>query len=434
MSLIEEALNKKKEEKNAQAVDFKDTVPSVSAFTPFPKRRNYLRILIISLGACFTVGLAIFAFNKWHTYKVATTNHKIGLPQTGKRASSAVPEKKQLPYKDQVQKTEVKLKRDTKISNSKPVTEYVVPPPAKLESKSIKTHKLESEHYYSVQLGSFRNLEGAKRLFRHVFCPQGRIEKIGTYYAVRCGLYREKKEAMALKQELLKRGMKGIYVTFVKYLPDRVVYKINGNALKPKKATAIPKIRKTQVVKKPSISPEEVSSLLKQAYNHLRSNNLGAALKIYNQILAAFPHQTEALINRGIVWQRIGAFQKAEDDLLHALKLSPDDPVILNALGVNYLKQKRYKEAREYFQKANNATSMINMAILAWETGDLSQVPLYLNKAALIAPRNPYVHYYLGLFYKKQQDLAKAEKEFGLCQKLAEERGDFYLLQKLQGR
>ena len=75
---------------------------------------------------------------------------------------------------------------------------------------------------------------------------------------------------------------------------------------------------------------------------------------------------------------------------------------------------------------------MINLAILHWQRGEFEKVVEYLNKARVLSPDDPYVHYYLGLYYQTQQDWAKANKEFALCKQLAEEKGVFELLSKLK--
>lgn len=189
--------------------------------------------------------------------------------------------------------------------------------------------------------------------------------------------------------------------------------------------------KKISLKQKQSIN---LNALLKQAYYQMELGHLDKALKIYNKILNINPAHPEALINRGIIWQMFGNFEKAQKDLLLAYQYVPKDKTLLNALGVNYLKQKKFEEAKKYFLEANDVMAMINLAVIAWKTGELNKVNYYFQKALALDPTNPYVYYYLGIFYQQQGMERKAEQNFNISKKLALEKGEFSLLKSLQER
>ena len=333
------------------------------------------------------------------------------------------------------------------------------------------TPKTSKQPYYTVQVGTFRRLQGAKEIFYSVSCPEKRIEKINDFFVVRCGLVQDKEKAIALKKHMKAKFNDAVLIStfpppiiksrtvlkqsdapnlvkppFFLPTPNQPPQKGQKHSLSQKRQKTLSSSSKTYISKlkkrvKPKVvikktrrkvNKEKINALLKKAYFYLENEQVSQALEVYNEILEMNPSQIEALLNRGIIWQNMGAFKKAENDFLTALKLKPDDSDLLNALGVNYLKLKQYKKAEEYFLKAGNAKAMINLAILHWQRGEFEKVGEYLNKALVLSPDDPYVHYYLGLYYQTQQNWAKANKEFALCKQLAEEKGVFELLNKLK--
>ncbi len=441
MSLMEEALTKR--ERGKELENKKDkvfTLPSEfsSKKSFFLKVKKGLFITFIAIGVL--LGL-IFLKNFFVSYCRKPTET---MP---KKALNKVKTKAQVSAKDIVS--------TAKKSALPPKTNT----PPNSQPSLVRTKTSKPQIYYTVQIGTFRKLQGAKKFFNLVSCAQKRIEKINGFYVVRCGLFQDKHKAISLKRHLKEKFNDVIVIstfppsiiksrTILKQaeVPNQLSQK--GNQCPPNQpgkktslsSAKIPtyKVKRRAklkaVVKKTrhKVNIKKINALLKKAYFYLEAKQVAQALNVYNKILEMDPWQTEALLNRGIIWQKLGEFKKAQDDFLKALKIKPNDPDLLNALGVNYLKLGQFKKAEEFFLKAGNAKAMINLAILYWQRGKFEKVITYLNKALVLSPDDPYVHYYLGLYYQGRQDWTKANKEFSLCKQLAEEKGVFELLNKLK--
>src|SRR5699024_10580203 len=57
------------------------------------------------------------------------------------------------------------------------------------------------------------------------------------------------------------------------------------------------------------------------------------ALALYNDALKQLPNNTDLLYGRSMVYERLGRVDAAIDDLRQVVKLKPDGPQGLNALG-----------------------------------------------------------------------------------------------------
>ena len=141
--------------------------------------------------------------------------------------------------------------------------------------------------------------------------------------------------------------------------------------------------------------------------------------KIINQISKEHPLYTEATDGRGVAYERIGEWKKAEEDLLASLEVDPDqayvinylayswieqgikinksltmlekanklrsnDPYITDSLGWALFKLKRYKEAKDYLQLAVRllpADPIVNdhYGDVLWKNGNKIQARYYWN-------------------------------------------------------
>ncbi len=461
MSLIEKALTKKQSEsiekkseptENEQLEEFTQLEPEILSSIK-NKSKPWTKILLISLGIFLILGISPFIIG--HLKKTHSTGKKVSL--VTKQSSKQVITKKDrdrhiehLKKTNYIKKTIVGKNKNINIKTSKHNKKTRERPSFKTRTKKNLTSDKKypkSPQYYTVQVGSFRNLKKARTCLKTIsmignnICPQGRIEKIGEIYAVRCGLYKKIQKAILLKNTLLKKGRRGgIYNALVisTLSPAEVNKRVIPLLNPPNKTKTTSKKIKKKVRKKVSNYKQkkniDVSFLLKEAYTYLKNGQLNKALRLYNQLLEVNPYLIDALINRAIIWQKIGDLEKAKKDLEMALNLEQNkkDPILLNALGVIYFKQNKYQKAKEYFLKAGNTKAMINLAILFWQKGEFKKVIEYLNKAYMLSPDDPYVHYYLGLYYQQQHENSKANKEFAICKQLAEDKGAFDILKKLE--
>lgn len=177
---------------------------------------------------------------------------------------------------------------------------------------------------------------------------------------------------------------------------------------------------------------EHVKDLLNQAYVYAQTGKYPQALQYYDQLLSDNPQQYEALLNRGIIRQKTADAEGAETDLLAAHRLQPHDPVLLNALGVLYLERGDEDKAESFFLKAGDTVSKINLALHYWKQGKPDKVLSTLNEAAREDGQNPYVPYYLGLFYRQGGDYPSAHRQFEKATAIARKRGLLHLIHQIE--
>ena len=166
-----------------------------------------------------------------------------------------------------------------------------------------------------------------------------------------------------------------------------------------------------------------ISFLLKKAYLYGETGKLSHALQCYNEILALNPDHYDALLNRGIINQKSGYEEDAAKDLQQAFALSPQDPVLLNSLGVLYLNSGRIEEGRCLLLSAGTTTALINLARYYWGIGAWGKVEKTLKDAQRIDGECPYTAYYLGLYYREQKDPERSRAYLDQAVRLARKRG-----------
>lgn len=112
------------------------------------------------------------------------------------------------------------------------------------------------------------------------------------------------------------------------------------------------------------------------------------AMRVYDEAVAANPHNTDLLYARGLLAADMGQVAKAEQDFKAVLKLQPGDADALNALGYTLAEQtNRLKEAYGYISQAlkklpDNAAVMDSMGWVLYRMGHKQEALGYLQKAA----------------------------------------------------
>ena len=204
-----------------------------------------------------------------------------------------------------------------------------------LNSKFIYDLSLISENYYSI-----KDYNKTKKILKNF------KEEDNLYY-----WYRIKKEAQMISKQ--------------KSVDDSVKYiesKFN-------------KLKKTN------------EKMLFDFANYYRSSKkYKKAILMYSQIINEFKKKgnikSDLLYRRGSSYERIGNYEKADDDLQNSLKINPDDAYVLNYLAYSWLE-------RDY--KINKAIEMLEIAY-ASESDD------------------PYIIDSIGWAYFLIKDYIKAEK------------------------
>ena len=113
----------------------------------------------------------------------------------------------------------------------------------------------------------------------------------------------------------------------------------------------------------------------------------------------------QVLYSRGIAYERMGDWDKAEKDFRDALEIRPNQPYILNYLGYSLVEKKiKLDEALELIKKAVEIRSDSGYIVdsLGWALFKLSKsqeaVP-HLEKAVSLLPSDPIINDHLGDVY-----------------------------------
>ncbi len=116
-------------------------------------------------------------------------------------------------------------------------------------------------------------------------------------------------------------------------------------------------------------------------------------------------HHWVLLYARGMCLERTGNWQDAERDLQHALKLEPDQPLVLNYLAYGWIEHGvRLKEARAMVQNAalqrpNDGAIIDSLGWALYRMGDYSGAVGALENAITLRPQDPVINDHLGDAY-----------------------------------
>ena len=130
------------------------------------------------------------------------------------------------------------------------------------------------------------------------------------------------------------------------------------------------------------------------------------SIKLYTEILNSinsnhplYPEVTEA---RGVAYERIGEWEKAEEDLLSSLKVSPDQAYVINYLAYSWIeKGVKISQSLEMLERANSLRSNDPYIIdsLGWALFKLerySESKNYLQSAVKLMPADPIINDHYG--------------------------------------
>ncbi|HTV88360.1 MAG TPA: tetratricopeptide repeat protein [Stellaceae bacterium] len=145
---------------------------------------------------------------------------------------------------------------------------------------------------------------------------------------------------------------------------------------------------------------------------------------------AGLPERWSMYYDRGVALERSGQWQRAEGDLLHALKLQPDQPMVLNYLGYSWI------DRGEHLQRG---MKMIEQAValrpddgyiidsLGWahyRMGDYAGAVKYLEKATELVPEDPTINDHLGDAYWRTGRLVEARYQWRYALQFGPEKRD----------
>ena len=117
------------------------------------------------------------------------------------------------------------------------------------------------------------------------------------------------------------------------------------------------------------------------------------------------PERWSLFYSRGIALERSGQWQRAEADLLHALELKPDQPLVLNYLGYSWIDRgENLERGLKMIEKAVELRPEDGYIVdsLGWahyRLGDYPSAVQYLEKAIELVPEDPTINDHLGDAY-----------------------------------
>ena len=130
------------------------------------------------------------------------------------------------------------------------------------------------------------------------------------------------------------------------------------------------------------------------------------AIDYYTQIISTLSDdsdiKSDLLYRRGGSYERLGSYKKSDEDLLHSLRINPDDAYVLNYLAYSWL-ERDYKidEAFQMLEKAyasrNNDPYIIDSIGWAYYLVDnYVEAEKYLKRAVELMPEDPTVNDHYG--------------------------------------
>lgn len=142
---------------------------------------------------------------------------------------------------------------------------------------------------------------------------------------------------------------------------------------------------------------------------HRSRSAFGDAVEAYDRAVGRIPkiarRHWNLLYARGIALERSGQWQRAEADFLHALKLNPGQPYVLNYLAYSWVDRgERLERARGMLEEAvrkrpNDGYIVDSVGWVEYRLGNFEAAVRHLERAAELRPHDPVINQHLGDAY-----------------------------------
>jgi len=149
-----------------------------------------------------------------------------------------------------------------------------------------------------------------------------------------------------------------------------------------------------------------------------RNGNFKESLRILDQGLARFNNQEKLLFTKGVVLDKMGAFEKSIEVMQALIKVNPQNTSALNYVGYSFAEKGiRLQEALDLVSKANKIDPQDGYITdsLAWvyfKLGQKEKALELLKKANQLSPNEPVILEHLGDLYLERGETEKAKGFF----------------------
>lgn len=156
----------------------------------------------------------------------------------------------------------------------------------------------------------------------------------------------------------------------------------------------------------------DLDALIQIGDIYRRNDDFSKAVTSYNKAVKELggvipPDYWQIHYVRGMSYEQMGEWEKAESDLLAALKFQPDHPFVLNYLGYSWADQGiKLEQSRDMIQKAVNIRPQDgyitdSLGWVLYRMGDYQGAIAPLERAVELLPYDPTINDHLGDAYWK---------------------------------
>jgi tetratricopeptide (TPR) repeat protein len=168
--------------------------------------------------------------------------------------------------------------------------------------------------------------------------------------------------------------------------------------------------------------PDQSEPLARLGDIYAQDRKYGDAVAAYSGAIARLKSPTQSdwslFYARGASYERVHDWPRAESDMRAALKLSPDQPAVLNFLGFSWTEQNHnLPEARAMIERAldqrpNDGAIVDSLGWVMLRQGDVHRAVQLLQQAAELAPNDPTITGHLGDAYWEAGRHLEAEDQW----------------------
>jgi tetratricopeptide (TPR) repeat protein len=133
---------------------------------------------------------------------------------------------------------------------------------------------------------------------------------------------------------------------------------------------------------------------------------------------AGLPERWTLFYDRGVSLERAGEWKRSEGDLLHALELKPDQPMVLNYLGYSWIDRgDNLDRGMKMIEKAvelrpDDGYIVDSLGWAHYKLGNYPKAVEYLEKAIELVPEDPTINDHLGDAYWQTGRLVEARYQW----------------------